>query len=221
MATKFLLPLCILLHRLPLRSLASAPGKLAFFLDEECIQASIINPSVNVNVNTCLVTPGALGIAVETLPPCITGSATLIMYQDTSCANPVGGDLQYDNCYFDGPDGVPAVLFACDQVAGGATATATSTVSAGSSSIPVAAGTPTTPLSGGSTPEQTTTSSDSATTTSNSTSANSSQANNNSDVTGSGLSQKGQIALGVGLPVGSIVVALLAWWFPCKKRRPA
>lgn len=220
-----LLPFYILLHHLPVRSFASAPGTLALFLDEECSQASVINPSVHVPIDTCLVTPGALGIAVETLPPCTSGDATLIIYDDTSCANPVGGDLQYENCYFDGPIGVPAVLFACNKAAGGATATATSTVSAGSSSMPVAGGAPATTSSGG-TPEQTTPSSRGATTTSTPPSSSTSQSSTNSSGdgsggsgSGSGLSQEGQIALGVGLPVGSIVVALLAWWFPCKKKK--
>ncbi|MCJ1461201.1 hypothetical protein MMC28_011583 [Mycoblastus sanguinarius] len=229
MAPKFLLPLYILLHHLPLRSIASNPGTLALFLDEECSQASTINQSVNVTVDTCLVTPGALGIAVETLPPCASGDATLIIYRDTSCTNPLDSDIQYNNCYFDGPNGVPAVLFACTAAARGSAATATSTVFAGLSSMPVAVDTPTTTSSGG-TPDQTTPSSNSATTTStppsDSTSPNSSQTNTNGGGgdgsgtgSGSGLSEKGQIALGVGLPVGSIVVALLAWWFPCKKRR--
>ncbi|KAK3176911.1 hypothetical protein OEA41_008237 [Lepraria neglecta] len=222
MTLVYLLPLYILLHHLPVRSLASAPGTLALFLDDICSQASIINPSVHVPINTCLVTPGALGIAVEALPPCTSGDATLIIYQDTSCANPVGSNIQYENCYFDG-SGVPAVLFACSEAAGGATATATSTVSAGSSSMPVAGDTPATTSSGG-TPEQTTPSSNGATTTSTPPSSSTSQSSTNSGGdgsggTGSGLSHKGEIALGVGLPVGSIVVALLAWWFPCKKKR--
>ncbi|KAL9076774.1 MAG: hypothetical protein Q9161_000759 [Pseudevernia consocians] len=222
MVLKFHLPLYILLHHLSLRSRASVPGTLALFLDEECSQASIINPSVNVPTDTCLVTSGALGIAVEALPPCASGDATLMIYQDTSCANLVGGDLQYTNYYFNVPIGVSAVLFACEKVAEGAVATATSTTSAGSSSIPVAVDTSTT-TSSSDISQKTTPSSNGATTTSvpssSSTSSKSPQTNTNSASTGSGISWKGQIALGIGVPVSSLVVALLAWWFPREKKR--
>ncbi|KAL2043764.1 hypothetical protein N7G274_003283 [Stereocaulon virgatum] len=223
MAFAFLLSLYVFFYHLPCISLASAPGTLALFLDEQCIQASIINPSVNVPLNTCLVTTGALGIAVKTLPPCTSGDATLVMYRDTSCANLVSGNLQYNNCYFDGPNGVSAIMFSCNKAAGGGSATATSTVSAGSSSMPVAGDTAPT-ASSSSTPAQTHPSSNAATTTSAPPSSSTSQPSSNSGGNGSsgtssGLSQNGQIALGVGLPVGSIVVALLAWWFPCRKKR--
>ena len=225
MAFASLLSLYVIFYHLPHISLASAPGTLALFLDEECMQASIINPSVNVPLNTCLVTTGALGIAVKTLPPCTSGDATFVMYRDTSCANLVSGDLQYNNCYFDGPNGVSAIMFTCNKAAGGGSATTTSTVSAGSSSMPVAGDTAPT-ASSGSTPAQTTPSSNGATTTSAPPSSSTPQSSSNSGGngssgtgSGSGLSQNGQIALGVGLPVGSIVVALLAWWFPCRKKK--
>ena len=94
--------------------------------------------------NTCLVTPGALGIAVQAQPTCPSGTATFKVFRDTSCANHVTTDLQYDNCYFDGPDGVSAIAFVCDR----AVVTATSTAPAGSSTIPVAADTPRTSSSG-------------------------------------------------------------------------
>ena len=215
MALDLLLLVYLLFHHLPPLCLASAPGTLAFFLDEECMQASIINPSVHVPADTCLVTPGALGIAVQTFPPCPSGNTTVQMYRDTSCANPVNMDLQYDNCYFNGPNGVTAIVFACK----GEAVSATSTAAVGSSTIPVATDSPSTPSSGATT-EQTAPTSNSATTTStspsSSTSPNTSQTGTNSGSTGSGLSQKSQIIIGVVIPVGAIVVALLAWWFPCR-----
>lgn len=228
MLSNGLLPLYILLHHFALPLLASIPGSLALFLDSSCYQASIINPSVNVPVDTCLVTPGAEGIAIETLPPCTSGNATLILYKDTSCANQDTSGIQFslEKCSFDG-GGVPAVLFACNQAAKGAIATAISTVSAGSSSLPITVNTPV-PTSPGGTAEQTTPASNGASTTSttasSTTASNSSQTNtksggNGSGSAGSGLSQKGQIALGIVLPVATIVVALLTWWFPCRKRR--
>ena len=102
-------------------------------LDEECMQASNINPSVHVPANTCLVTPGALGIAVQTFPPCPSGNTTVQMYHDTSCANPVYMYIQYHNCYFNGANGVTAIVFACK----GEAVSATSTAAAGPSTIPV------------------------------------------------------------------------------------
>ena len=222
MASGAALNLCfLLLHCLLLPSLASADGKLAFFLDEICEQASIINPSVNVPANTCLVTPGALGIAVQVQPACPSGTPTFKMFRDTSCANPVDMDLQYDNCYFDGPNGVPAIAFVCD----GAAVTATSSAPAGSSTIPVAADTTSTSSFGAAT-GQSAPHLNGASTTSNSltslTSTNPSQTNTNGNGTdansgdkGSGMSPKTQLLLEILLPVGAIVVALFAWWFPC------
>ena len=220
MALNFLLLVYLLFHHLPLPSLASAPGTLAFFLDEECIQASIINPSVHVPAETCLVTPGALGIAVQTFPPCPSGNTTVQMYHDTSCANPVNMDLQYDNCYFNGPNGVTAIVFACK----GEAVSATSTAAAGSSTIPVAVDSPSTPSSGATT-EQTAPASNGATATSTSppsstsTSPNTSQTSTSTGGTGSGLSQRTQIIIGVVIPVIAIVVAFLAWWFPRRSGR--
>ena len=233
MALAFLfVQLCLLILQLPLRTIASAaPGKLAFFLDEDCQEASVINPSVNVPADTCLVTPGALGIAIQEYPACSSGSGnvTFKMYKDTSCANPVAMDFQYNNCYWDGSDGVPAINFVCN----GAAATATSTVQAGSSTIPVAAGgdggdaSPSTTSSSGAGSKQTAPSSnDAATTTSSSSNPSQTKSGTNGDSIettdsgkSSGISQRTQILLGVILPVGGIVVAVLAWWFPCKKGR--
>ena len=229
-STTMALSLCLLVtlvfYQLPSPSFADASGAIALFLDETCEEASIISPSVKLPVDTCLVNAGALGIAVQSLPPCTSGTAALVMYHDTSCANQIQSNLDYHNCYFDGPDGIPAVMFICSAAVGGSLATATSTVTAGSSTIPVAANTPI--FSSGDTSAQSTPSSNGATVTStvvststgSHTSSNSSQTNANGagSGSGSGLSQSSQIALGVALPVGAILVALFAWWFPCGRR---
>ena len=211
--------LCFLLYCLLLPSLTSAAGKLAYFLDESCEQASIINPSVDVPADTCLVTPGAVGIAVQVQPACPSGTATFKMFVDTSCARPVDTDLQYHNCYFDGPNGVSAIAFVCD----GATMTATSTAPAGSSSIPIAADTPSTSSVGAVATGQSTPPSNRASKTINSpnpsqTNTNGNGTNANSGDKSSGISSKTQIILEVVLPVGAIVVAIFAWCFPCGRR---
>ncbi|KAI4162405.1 MAG: hypothetical protein LQ342_003971 [Letrouitia transgressa] len=216
----------LLLYYLPLRSFASASGSLALFLDEICREASTLNPSVNIPLNTCLVTPGAQGIAIKTLPPCDDGSdAELVLFQDTSCADRDSADpemFKFENCYFDGPNGVEAVLFACGKNAGGAVATSTTTVYA--SRLPIAQETG----GSGSTPEQSAPLQNTAISTSIPSAPSSpskaptpSPSDNNDNNNGSGtsgLSRTGQIALGVALPVAAVVVALLAWWFPCHGR---
>ncbi len=228
MFSNYLLRLYILLLHLPHPLLASTPGTLALFIDVVCGQASIINPTVNLPVDTCLVTPGASGIAVETLPPCTIGNATLILYRDKSCAKQDTSGIKFDqeNCYFDGPN-VPAVMFACKQDAKGTVATATTTASAGSSILPVAPGSPATPSPGGPTDQATPTSNGASTTSttnpspiaSNSSPTKTPSADGSSGGSGSGLSQKEQIIVGIVVPVAAIVVALLAWWFPCMQRK--
>lgn len=226
MASLFIFALSIIFFQLPTSTSSSAPGTLAFFLDEECEQASLINPTTNLPTDTCLVTPGALGIAVKTLPPCASGDASLVMYTDTSCARESSFPWTSENCWFNGPDGVSAVMFACKDTSGGSSATATSTVSAGSSSMPVAAGAAATPASGGTAGQNASPSSNTDTTPTSASSASptalspgSSPSSGVSSDTGAGLKHNGQIILGVVLPVAGVAIALLAWLFPCKKRR--
>lgn len=227
MSSPFLLSLHLLYYYLPLFAHASASGTLALFLDDWCNQASIINPTVDLAADVCLVTNGAAGVAVEELPPCASGEATLQLYQDTSCANQAGtyDFMASDNCYID----AAAVLFACTAVAKGARATATSTVSAGSSSMAVAGGAAAIPTGGfpGDSTSQSTPSTNEAAATSttlpNPTSTDSVPTDHTrGSTTGAadpgGLSKGSQIGLGVGLPAGSIVVALLAWLCPCTRK---
>ncbi|MCJ1275199.1 hypothetical protein MMC21_003000 [Puttea exsequens] len=221
--------LAFVLFYLPLLLYAAAPATIALFLDEECEQASIINPSVKLALETCLVTHGAQGIAVQSIPQCTSGNASLVMYRDTSCAQSVDMDLDYGNCFFDGPNGIPAVAMVCGSEA--LAATATSTVSAGSSMLAVATGaagdgvaasasatgtaspSPTSADLGSTTSEGAApapTSSSSATS-----SPQTSNLNKSSDSgTSSGISKGTQIGLGIGLPAAAIVIALLAWLWP-------
>lgn len=223
MAPKLFLPLYVILYHIAISSLASSSGKLALFLDGDCFQASTINPTISLAVDTCLVIPGADSVSVEILPACASGDATIITYVDTSCANVQESYEFNSDCYYNFGL-VPALIFACDKVAGGAAPTATSTVSAGSSSLPVAAETGTISPSDQTTPA----SNDAATTptlssSSSSSSTDSSQSTTNSgsggsDSTGQGLNHTGQITLGVVLPIATVVIALLAWWFPFRAR---
>ena len=220
MSSLFLLTLQLLYLYFPLAR-ASADGTLAMYLDEECEQASIINPTVQVATDVCLVTEGADAIAVEVLPPCGSGEASVQLYDDTSCANPISMDLQYENCYF----AFVAVVFQCTAVAEGSHATATSTVSAGSSSMAVATGAPASPtgtsLDTPSSNEAVATSSTTnpiptATDATNPQKTTAAGAAGSASTSG-GLSKNSQIGLGVGLPAGSILVALLAWLCPCTR----
>ena len=225
MSSLVLLTLHLLSLYFPLLTRASADGALAQFLDMGCDQASIINPTVDVATDVCLVAKGAEGFAVEVLPPCASGEASLQMYEDTSCAISVDMEnFDYNNCYF----GFVAVVFQCTAVAGGSHATATSTVSAGSSSIAVASGAPASPSGsspGDSTQQNTPSTNEAAATSSTNpipiSTTNPKKASTTGaagSASGSGLSQNSQIGLGVGLPVGSIIVALLAWLCPCTRR---
>ncbi|KAL8904478.1 MAG: hypothetical protein Q9207_003242 [Kuettlingeria erythrocarpa] len=212
----------IVLLSSPVFSQSSASGTLNVFLNYGCTEASVINPTVNTPVDTCLVTPGAYGIAVQILPPCSTGVATVAMYRDKSCANAVKVPdyMIEDNCYRNSMGGqISAVQFVCAEVAGGSVPTTTSTATFGSSLLPIASGAP----FSGTGPRPTTPSSNDAAPTTDPTSSSSSPTDSNSvdgdgsARSGSGLSQRTTIALGVAIPVAAVLVALLAWWFPCKK----
>ena len=198
-----------------------AQGQIAQFLNWQCTQQSLINATVPLNLDTCLVTSGAIGIVPQSVPPCATGSATLQVYKDKSCARPDTDpeDVQ-DNCYNNGNFLIPAVMFICGSVAdGNSRPTSTSTVTAGSVLVPVAkatGATTTTTPSGHS--SQTTTDSNglvtSDTPTSSASDPSQTDASSGGGDLGSGLSHRNQIILGVILPVGSLIIALLTWLCP-------
>ncbi len=142
------------------------------------------------------------------------------MYKDSSCVTPVDSNINYHNCFFDGPGGVPAVMLTCPNEA--SAARTTSTVSARSSSLAVATNVPSSPAgtSPGSasmqdTPASNTANATTALTSSASASSDPSQTNagssngGGSGDPGSGLSHEATIALSVGLPVATL--GLLLW----------
>ncbi|KAI4146090.1 MAG: hypothetical protein LQ341_002179 [Variospora aurantia] len=215
--------------------MAADPGSISAFLDTGCYKPSVINPTISLALNSCLVpTGGAQSFAVQVFPPCASGRATMIMYRDSSCTRPVDGTRDYKNCFWSLSDNVPAVQFVCRDVSNGEVPTSTSTATFGSSLIPVAGAAIETPATGGQTTmgrtspssnenASPTSSSDSQPPTSPGTGNIGDNNNNNNDgsdsSSGAGISRRSQIALGVGVPVAALLVALLAWWFPCKKVR--
>ncbi|KAL8747285.1 MAG: hypothetical protein Q9190_000829 [Brigantiaea leucoxantha] len=206
----------------------AAPGQLAIFLDEVCNDPSVINPSIHLASNICLVTQNVGSVAIQILPSCTSGGAKVILYEDTSCANQATKDttMVSNNCYYFGLYGIPALLFACDNDAGGDTATSTSTITAGSSTLAVAQDTPiaASPMSSN-TPGETTAipsannpsvikSRPSSSNSLGPSPTSSDGSNGSTDTSGSGISHRTQIILAIALPTGALVIAILAWLFP-------
>lgn len=213
----------ILLFYIPASCLSAAPGTLKSFLEPFCIGKSVINSTFDIPVGTCLVTDTQrmFSLAVQILPPCSTGVATLAIYHDKSCANAVDvADYKIQtNCYYDDNenDRIIAVQFVCQEVEGGTVAATITTATFGSSLIPIASGAP---LSGTGSRPTTPSSNDAAPTknpTSSSPPTSSSLDGNGSGQPASAISQKSTIALSVAIPAAAVLVALLAWWFPCRK----
>ena len=116
----FLLILSRLLHQ------TVAQGKLALYLDDGCSTPSELAPTATLSLSICLVPVGAVAIAIEQLPACDSGTANMIMYEDTSCArayfdsttNSYEGWSDYTNCfYLYITESIPGVMFTCDEPA--------------------------------------------------------------------------------------------------------
>ena len=191
-------------------------GLIAQYLDFGCTETSLVDPTVSLPLDTCLVTR-AKGLAAQRLPNCPAGTAKLQVYQDQACAIPDSSD--YNNCIIYDSD-VIVVMFICGSLADGNSGpTSTTTATAGSVVVPVAkaTGATTTSTSGGDS-SQTATGlnglSTSAAPTSSTSNPLQTNASNDDGDSSSGLSHRDQVVLGVALPVGSLVVALLAWLCP-------
>lgn len=189
----------------------TAQGKLALYLDFDCKTPSELAPSVSLPLSTCLVPVGAVSIAIELLPSCGSGTASMIMYEDTSCArntfsstNSYTGWSDITNCfYLFISKSVPGVMFTCDEPATDPQPTSTSSIMAsiiagvatGSASVSQA--------TTGSTANMTSQKTGSPTTATSSPTGNS--GGSSSTASGgflSNLSTSDKIALGVGLGVG-------------------
>ena len=198
-------------------------GEIAQFLDISCAEESPLNPTVSLPLDTCLVTSGAYGLVTQRLPECPTGSgsATLQLYHDQSCAVPETSSLFVnDNCYDLVTSSIPAVMFICGSVAdGNSNATSTTTVTAASALMPVAHTTEaTTTSTSGGLSSQTANNANEPITSPAMASSTTDPSQANTDSTGgdstSGLSQYDQIIIGIIIPVAALVVALLAWLCP-------
>lgn len=227
-------------------SKALAQGKLALFLDFYCKTPSQLQPTVSLPLSTCLVPVGALSVAINQFPACDSGTASMIMYEDTSCARSTfdktksyTGYSDLANCFylFVGKS-IPGIMFTCEEPAtnpqptstasitasaiagvatgqgGGAKTTTASTTS--SSPPPSKTSSPNTGGDGGGSGNP----SDGSSTTS---SAGGKPSGDASDSDSSSLSRSDKIAIGVGLGVGlpSVVVGILAWWWPRQKPKKA
>ena len=219
-------------------TISASSGTLTVFSDLTCVKVSVVNPTVNLPANTCLISPNAKSVSVRALPACLSGSAKIATYRDTSCSNPMKeyDNLIENNCYSDGTTvAIKAIQFVCPEVESGSEPTSTTTATFGSSLIPIASDTP---LSRGETQPVGSSSSGSLSISESTTSSatltsspayNSPSAtptigsdNRNGDTpSGSGISRDAQIGIGIGVPVAALIVAVLAWWFPCKKGQRA
>ncbi|KAK1765329.1 hypothetical protein QBC33DRAFT_176407 [Phialemonium atrogriseum] len=231
----------LVLGLLPQQTLAQ--GKLALYLDFACSTPSSLEPSVSLPLSTCLVPVGAVSLAIQQFPKCDSGTASMIMYEDTSCAlNTFSKSKSYtgwssrDNCfYWLIGKSIPGVMFTCEEPATNPQPTSTSTVRAsiiagvatddpatGSATGPAdaskttAASTGKTTASTGKTTATTQTGTGTGSTT---TSTAGTSSDNASSSNSSGLGRSDKIAIGVGLGVGipSIVIGFLAWFWPRKK----
>ena len=231
-----LLSAIISLLSLPATSISAAAGTLSFFLNYSCRQASTVNPTVQIAANTCLATLSARGVSVKVAPPCLTGRAELAIYRDASCTTAFDSpdSMIEDNCYYPNIMGViQAVQFVCPEVESGSEPTATTTATFGSTLIPVASN----EAASSSQPKSATPSKNTAipipesnasptfaisSPTDRNPTASPQSSNVNDDGDGaskSGISRNAQIGIGIGVPVAALLVAILAWWFPCKKAR--
>jgi hypothetical protein len=204
-------------------TVAQGVGTLDLFSNAECdpSPAGALETTIDLASNVCLDTPGVVGIAIQKVPPCDVGTATLVRYEYAACAVP-GGIQSYDWCLYYSPLlSFAAIMFACSTA--NAVPTSTSTVSLGAT-YPVGSGaspanTQTT-TAGPATAPATQTSSDSGVVTSSARSSSQSGGSASSSNSSSGLSQSDKIALGVGIggAGATIIVAILAWL--CPSARP-
>ena len=111
----------------------AALGTIALFLDRECTEASGTNTSVKVSPNECLVTSGALGVAIQVLPQCDSGrKASFYAFDDSACASSSSSPYDFSFCVQNGATGVVAIGAVCAGDPDGFIASTTVTVSASS-----------------------------------------------------------------------------------------
>ena len=207
--------------------LGSTPGTLRFYDDWNCEDPSTLNPIVSLSLSTCLQTTNGYGVIVGAAPPCPSGTATLIFYQDPICGTQVdiGTTIFANNCYMlaegIGIFDAKSLMFACAPAANDPQPSSFSTVIV--SGVPVAtsaAGGGSATSTGSASAITTSVTSPATTETPNSnptgSGSNSSGSTTNTSSASSGLSTSDVVAIVVGVGVGvlTIAVTIAIWLFP-------
>lgn len=221
---------------------SDTPGTLQFYNDYDCEHPSTLNPTVTLQLSTCLVFTGAEGVVIDTVPPCPQGTAAPIYYSDTACGvqtNNVSPSIFSKGCFSlaDGVDifNAKSMIFSCQPAANNPhpSSTTTAVVSAlaavatgstGSNGGGSGSGSGSASGSGSSTSSASGSSSTGTETQKNSTSGTGSSSQispGTSSSSRSGLTTGDIIALAVGLGIGlpTIVIMILAWRFPSLRDR--
>ena len=216
---------------------SDTPGTLQFYDDYDCEHPSTLNPTVTLQLSTCLVFTGAEGVVVDTVPPCPQGSSTAapIYYSDTACGvqtSNVSPSTFSEGC-FSLADGVnlydaKSMMFSCQPAANNPHPSSTTTAVV---SALAAVATGSTGSNGGGSASSSGSSSGSSTSSASGSSSTGTETQRNStgstgsssqstpgtsSTSGSGLSTSDIIALAVGLGIGisTIVLMILIWRFP-------
>ena len=207
---------------------SDTPGTLQFYNDYDCEHPSTLNPTVTLQLSTCLVTTGAEGVVIDSLPPCPQGTAAPIYYSDTACGvqtSNVSPSIFSKGCFqlADGVDlfNAKSLMFSCQPAANNPhpSSTTTAVISALAAVATGSNGGGSGSSSGSSTSSAGGSSSTGTSTQKNGTgstgSSNEGTSGTNSK-SSSGLDTGDIIALAVGLGIGipTIIIMILAWQFP-------
>lgn len=216
---------------------SDTPGTLQFYNDYDCEHPSTLNPTVTLQLSTCLVFTGAEGVVVDTVPPCPQGTAAPIYYSDTACGvqtSNVSPSIFSKGCFSlaEGTNiyDAKSMMFSCQPAANNPHPSSTTTAvisalaavatgSTGSNGGGSGSGSSSGSTSGSSTSSASGSSSTGTETQKNSTGSTGSSSQSSpgtSSSSSSGLGTGDIIALAVGLGIGipTIVIMILAWQFP-------
>ena len=217
---------------------SDTPGTLQFYNDYDCEHPSTLNPTVTLQLSTCLVTTGAEGVVIDTLPPCSQGTAAPIYYSDTACGvqtDNVSPSIFSKGC-FSLADGVnlfnaKSLMFSCQPAANNPHPSSTTTAVISALAAVATGSTGSNGGGSGSSSGSSTSSAGSSSSTGTSTQKNGTSSTGSSSestpgansTSGSGLNTGDIIALAVGLGIGipTIVIMILAWQVPPFRRNVA
>ena len=217
---------------------SDTPGTLQFYNDYDCEHPSTLNPTVTLQLSTCLVTTGAEGVVIDTLPPCSQGTAAPIYYSDTACGvqtDNVSPSVFSKGC-FSLADGVnlfnaKSLMFSCQPAANNPHPSSTTTAVISALAAVATGSTGSSGGGGGSSSGSSTSSAGGSSSTGTSTQKNGTSSTGSSSestpgansTSGSGLDTGDIIALAVGLGIGipTIVIMILAWQVPPFRRNVA